>query len=57
MSHDGLTDGVVATGALTSALWVELVHEGLGLYVLLGGAVLLTMRCIIAWRDLRGKKK
>jgi hypothetical protein len=48
-------DTSTAVGALTSPFWVEWLRQGLDTYVLVGGAVLLTFRILIAFRDYRRK--
>ncbi|NIA67766.1 hypothetical protein HBA54_04110 [Pelagibius litoralis] len=49
-------DGTLGVGAVSSPFWVawlEALRDGLGFYMLFGGAVLLTLRLAIAWRDWR----
>lgn len=46
-------DGSIAAGALSSPWWVDAVEKGLGWYVLILGAVLITLRVYIAWQEAR----
>ena len=48
-------DAALAGGTLTSPLWIQAVTEGLQIYVLIGGAVLLTLRVVTVLQDLRKK--
>jgi len=58
MSKDNLTDLGVGGGALTVPLWLHQLADWAQAFVMIGGAVLLALRLIIAWRDVRkGKGK
>ena len=57
MPQNIIPDAVLATGALTTPLWLQQVEEAFAIYLLLGGAVLLTMRIVAMIRDLRRGKK
>lgn len=47
--------GLGAT-ALSSPYWLQLLNTGLGLAMLIGGIMLLSLRLIISWREYkRGK--
>ena len=48
-------DAALAGGTLTSPFWIQAVTEGFQIYVLVGGAVLLTLRVVTALQDLRKK--
>jgi hypothetical protein len=46
-------DGVLGIGAVTSPFWLQAVQTGIGLFMLIGGAILLALRLAIAWREWR----
>ncbi len=48
-------DTGIAGTAVTSPLWIQMIAEGLHIYVLAGGAILLTLRCAKAVRDFKGR--
>ena len=50
-------DAAMATAAIISPVWMELIQDGMGVYVMIGGAILLTLRIIKAVKDLMGKRK
>jgi len=43
--------------ALSSPLWIQGVESGLGVAMLIGGVVLLTLRIIISWREYQKGKQ
>jgi len=43
--------------ALSSPYWLQLLNTGLGLAMLLGGLLLLSLRLIISWREYKKGKK
>ena len=49
-------DGTLGVGAVTSPFWLNWLETGLGLFMLVGGAVLLILRLLIAWREWRDSK-
>lgn len=49
-------DASLGTGAVTSPLWLQLLERGLGFYVAVAGAILITIRLVIAFRDWRAGK-
>jgi hypothetical protein len=49
-------DVSTAAGALTSPLWLDWLQYGLDTYVIAGGAILLTLRILIALREYTRKK-
>lgn len=50
-------DAAMATVAIISPVWMELIQDGFGIYVMVGGAILLTLRIIKAIKDLRHKRE
>lgn len=52
-----LADYGLAAGAVTSPFWLQMLERGFGLFMLVGGALLLTLRIAIALREWREKKK
>lgn len=50
-------DGTLGLGAVTSPFWLSWVENGLGIFMLVGGAVLLTLRLMITWRQWRAGKQ
>ena len=46
-------DTALAAGAVTSPFWLTLLQSGVEIYIALGGALLLTIRLGVAWRDWR----
>ena len=52
-----IPDGMIATGALTTPIWLQQVEEAFAIYILVGGAALLTLRIIAMIRDFRKDKK
>ena len=50
---DAGLDTIVGGTAVTSPLWTQILDEGLTTYVVIAGAVLLTLRCLKAFRDWR----
>ena len=51
-------DATVASIAVSSPLWYQYIETALGIFMLVGGATLLTLRLAIAWREWKqGKKK
>lgn len=49
-------DGSLGLGAITSPIWLQYLQTGIGLFMLFGGAVLLALRLMIAWREWRQGK-
>ena len=45
------TDAALASTAITSPLWLQLVDKGLTTYMVGAGAVLLTLRCLKTYRE------
>lgn len=52
-----VADTALATGAITTPLWVQHLETGLGWYVIIGGACLLTLRVIKTVYDIRNAHK
>ena len=56
-----IPDGVLASSALSSPLWLQWVEQEVGLFLLIGGAILLAIRLGYAghklWTDIRDRKK
>lgn len=56
-----LPDSVLASGAISSPLWVQWVEQEVGLFLLIGGAILLALRLGYAghklWTDIRDRNK
>ena len=50
-------DAVLAAGALSAPLWIRFLDDGLHVYVLVGGALLLTLRVIQAILEIRKNLK
>lgn len=48
-----IIDGTLGIGAVTSPIWLQYLQTGIGMFMLLGGAVLLAPRLAIAWREWR----
>lgn len=48
-----IIDGTLGIGAVTSPIWLQYLQTGIGMFMLLGGAVLLALRLAIAWREWR----
>lgn len=46
-------DGTLGVGAVTSPFWINALETGLGLFMLVGGVLLLILRIMIAWREWR----
>ena len=51
------TDTILATGALATPLWLQGLEDGLHVYVLVGGSILLTLRVIKTFYDIRKARK
>ena len=49
-------DAAIAVAAVTSPWWAT-IENGLTLYMILGGAVLLTFRILIAWRTWKCERR
>lgn len=56
MSTKMAIDGTIAVGAVTSPFWMQALQTGVGVFMLLGGAFLLGLRILIAWREWRANK-
>ena len=50
-------DATVGIGAVTSPFWMQALQTGIGVFMLIGGAFLLALRIMIAWREWRGRVK
>jgi len=50
-------DGAIVAVSLASPWWLQALQQGVGLFMLLGGAALLTLRLAIAWREWRQGRK
>ncbi len=50
-------DGSLGVGAITSPFWLAWMESGLKIFMLAGGAVLLAIRILIAWREWRAGKQ
>ena len=50
-------DAVIATGVISTPLWLQLIEQGFQVFMLMGGAALLCMRIWITVKELRSKKK
>lgn len=50
-------DGTLGTVAVSSPIWLQWLENGLGLFMLVGGAALLVLRLAIAWREWRDGRK
>ena len=48
-------DTTIASGAITMPLWMAYLTEAAQIATLFGGLVLLSIRIVIAWRELREK--
>jgi len=48
-------DVALAASALSSPVWLSMLQTYVGLFMLLGGALLLVLRLAIAWREWRAK--
>lgn len=46
-----LADSTVAGIGFTSAIWLQYVEPWLHFYMYVGGAILLALRILVAWRD------
>ena len=44
-------DGVLATAVITSPFWLDLFESAMHIYLVLGGAILITFRIRKAWKD------
>lgn len=51
-----IVDAALATGAITTPLWLQTLEEGIHIYILIGGAVLLTLRVVKLVREMRSKR-
>jgi hypothetical protein len=49
-------DGILGVGAVSSPIWLQYLQTGFGLFMLVGGAVLLALRLAIAWREWQAGK-
>lgn len=50
-------DAAIGVGALSSPVWLQWIENGLGLFMLFGGAALLALRIYLAIREIRDKKR
>lgn len=50
-----ILDTAIASGAITMPLWMAYLTEAAQIATLFGGLVLLIIRIVIAWRELREK--
>lgn len=51
-----IVDGSIVLGAMSAPLWLQVVEQGLGLFMLVGGAGLLVGRLILLRRELKAAK-
>jgi hypothetical protein len=51
-----IADYAVGTSAVTTPLWMTALEQGIGWYVFIGGAILVTLRVAIAVKELLSKK-
>lgn len=49
-------DAALAATALSSPWWLDQLHTWIGAFMLVGGAILLCLRILIAYREWRGKR-
>ncbi|WP_337997152.1 hypothetical protein [Oleispirillum naphthae] len=56
MSKENLTDIGIGGGALTVPLWVHQLEAWAQAFVLIGGAVLLALRLLLALKALRARR-
>lgn len=52
-----LVDTSLGGSAVTSPIWIQHIADGFHIYVLVGGAILLTLRCLTALIDLKRRDK
>ena len=43
--------------ALSSPMWIQGLENGLGLTMLIGGVILLTLRIVLSWREYKKGKQ
>lgn len=48
-----IVDSTLGVAAISSPWWMQLLQTGVGMFMLLGGALLLALRLAIAWREWR----
>lgn len=51
-----VADYGLGAGAVTSPIWLQYLQTTIGLFMLIGGAVLLVIRLAISWHELREKR-
>jgi hypothetical protein len=49
-------DGILGVGAVSSPIWLQYLQTTVGMFMLIGGALLLALRLAIAWREWRAGK-
>lgn len=49
-------DGLLGVGAVSSPIWLQYIQTTIGMFMLIGGALLLALRLAIAWREWRAGK-
>lgn len=57
MSAKNAIDGAIGAVGVSSPVWLQYLQNGAGAVVAIGGAVLIVIRVMIAWRDWRNGKK
>jgi hypothetical protein len=50
-------DGALGVSAVSSIIWLQYIQTAIGMFMLIGGAVLLALRLAIAWREWREGKR
>jgi outer membrane lipoprotein SlyB len=50
-------DTSIGTIGATSPVWIQYLQQGAGIIAAVGGAALVIIRLLIAWRDWRNGKK
>jgi len=51
-----IVDGSIVAAAFSSPWWINFLHEGIGLYMLVGAAILLTLRIYMSIAEIRRNK-
>lgn len=52
-----IADAGVGAGAVSAGVWLQIIQNGLGIFMLVGGSVLLSMRLFLTYREIKSKKK
>tara|TARA_R110000751_G_scaffold124294_1_gene225419 strand:+ start:184 stop:393 length:210 start_codon:yes stop_codon:yes gene_type:complete len=53
MSKDNIIDAVVASGAISTPMWLVVVHDLLSLVLVAGGIALVALRIVISYNKWR----